>query len=261
MRQVMGCRADLTSILIVMDWAKRELHQIASFTPGKIDSAYENLHTALHKLGGTSVSNMMTTLFGQTNKQVTKTTLQRTFDEFLNVLEESINTELTYSTALFGLFEAIDRQFLNLQRTVIRETDSQEAAKERSDAELANLWRKIIGTNASRVNKYNKNKQLLEGIKERTVQNKLILVDHNGRLLQLKSNLEILRKKLVSPLVRSNDSSTLSVTEQISGLDGTYEYLRGARERQKSKLMERLYGAGSRRIGIIAGDGYAIDSS
>ena len=48
-------------------------------------------------------------------------------------------------------------------------------------------------------------------------------MDYNGRLLQLKSNLEILRQRLVSPLVRSNDSSTLSVEEQIIGLDDTYQ--------------------------------------
>ena len=59
-----------------------------------------------------------------------------------------------------------------------------------------------------------------------------------------------LRKRLVSPLVRSNDTSTLSVEEQIKGLDGTYEYLRLAREHQKTKFMERLYGAGARRVTI-----------
>jgi coenzyme F420-reducing hydrogenase delta subunit len=34
----------------------------------------------------------------------------------------------THSTALFALFESIDRQFLNLQRTVVRESDAQERA-------------------------------------------------------------------------------------------------------------------------------------
>ena len=116
-------------------------------------------------------------------------------------------------------------------------------------------------TNESRINKYEKNKQLLESVKERTVHNKLILADHNGKLLQLKSNLEILRRRLVSPLVRSNASSTLSVHEQIQGLDGTYEHLRSAREKQKSKLMERLYGAGSRRGGLTMGDDHSIEGS
>jgi hypothetical protein len=31
---------------------------------------------------------------------------------------------------------------------------------------------------------------------------------------------------------------------QIRGLEGTYDYLRSVRERQKAKLMEMVYGAG-----------------
>jgi len=183
--------------------------------------------------------------------------LQRTFNEFLNVLEESINTELTYSTALFGLFEAIDRQFLNLQRTTIRETDSQE----RENGELlSSLWTRVLGANKTKLQKYEKNLKLLADVKGRTIRNKYMLVDHNGKLLKLKSNLEILRKRLVSPLVRSNDSSTLSIQEQIEGLDGTYEHLRTAREKQKSRLLERLYGAGRRRVSLTVGDDdYASD--
>lgn len=33
---------------------------------------------------------------------------------------------------------------------------------------------------------------------------------------------------------------------QIRGLEGTYDYLRSVRERQKAKLMEMVYGAGRR---------------
>jgi len=233
-----------------MEWAKRELHQVSSHMPGRLQAVYENMHNYIRRVGGFGASKMLTDFFGQTHNQVTKSTLQRTFNEFLNVLEESINTELTYSTALFGLFEAIDRQFLNLQRTVIRETDSQEVGEATANSELAELWRRRIGSNKARIAKFEKNKLLLASIKDKTVQNKLTLVDHNGKLLKLKSNLEILRKRLVSPLVRSNDTSTLSVEEQIKGLDGTYEYLRLAREHQKTKFMERLYGAGARRVTI-----------
>lgn len=252
---------DIDSILIVMEWAKRELSAVSSQVPGKVHSAYENIYSYVHRIGGDGVSRMMTDLFGDPQSQITKATLQRTFNEFLNVLEESINTELHYSTALFGLFESIDRQFLNLQRTVIRETDSQDAEKDRKDAELSDLWRRAIGANKSRIHKFEKNKALLVSIKGKTVQNKLTLVDHNGKLLKLKSNLEILRKRLVSPLLRSNESSTLSIAEQIQGLDGTYDYLRLARERQKSTMMERLYGAGGRRIGLTIGDEVAIEGS
>lgn len=246
-----------------MEWAKRELTQATQHIPTRTHALYANLHTHIHRLGVPRLSGVLTSLFGVPHTELTKATLQRTFNEFLNVLEESINAELQYSTLLFSLFEAIDRQFLNLQRTVIRETDTQDAEKERRDSELADLWRRATGANKSRIHKFEKNKALLASIKGKTVQNKLTLVDHNGKLLKLKASLEILRKRLVSPLLRSNESSTLSVAEQIRGLDGTYDYLRAARERQKSIMMERLYGAGRRGgLGVgMGGDGYAVDGS
>ncbi|EON66920.1 hypothetical protein W97_06323 [Coniosporium apollinis CBS 100218] len=256
---------DVDSILIVMEWAKRELLQVSSLPVSTFTSAFDNLHTILCRIGllesssgmPTTVGKIVRELFGQTTPQRTKATLQRTFNEFLAVLEESINQELTYSTALFRLFEGIDRQFLNLQRSVVRETDQQE----REEGEmLSRLWTRVIGANASQLRKYEKNRSLLASVRAKTVHNKSILTDHNTRLLQLKSNLEILRKKLVSPLVRSNDSSTLSVEDQIRGLDGTYDYLKTVRETQKGRMMELMYGAGSRRLGITRGEeGYAID--
>ena len=258
---------DVDGILIVMEWAKRELSAVSSLPLTSISSAFDNIYTILCRVGvfesrstglPTPLGKAMTDLFGATRPQRTKQTLQRTFNEFLSVLEESINSELTYSTALFALFESIDRQFLNLQRTVIRESDAQE----RMEGELlSSLWTRVLGPNASQLRKYEKNKQLLSNVRARTIQNKHLLIDHNGKLLNLKVNLETLRRKLVSPLVRSNDSSTLSVEEQIRGLDGTYEHLRGVRERQKGKLMEMLYGAGNRRVGLNKGrdEGYAIE--
>lgn len=50
------------------------------------------------------------------------------------------------------------------------------------------------------------------------------------------------------PLASSID---IVVDGQIRGLEGAYEYLRTVRERQKAKLMEMVYGAGSRRSGSI----------
>ncbi|KAI9811249.1 MAG: hypothetical protein M1827_005581 [Pycnora praestabilis] len=256
---------DVDGILIVMEWAKRELSQVSALPLTSITSVFDNFHSILCRVGvfetsygtPTSVGKLVTDLFGQSRPQRTQQTLHRTFNEFLSVLEESINAELTYSTALFGLFEAIDRQFLNLQRTVIRESDQQE----REEGELlSSLWTRVLGPNAAQLRKYEKNRHLLSNVRDKTVRNKHIIVDHNGKLLTLKANLETLRKKLVSPLVRSNDSSTLSVEEQIRGLDGTYEHLRTVRERQKGKLMEMMYGAGQRRVGIMrADDGYAIE--
>ncbi|KAL1297431.1 hypothetical protein AAFC00_004961 [Neodothiora populina] len=275
---------DVDSILIVMEWAQRELNKLSAangHSASHLSLAFSNLHTLLSRLGifekastgePTALGALVTDLFGRTKAQTTRATLHRTFNEFLSVLEEGINNELTASISLFAHFEAIDRQFLNLQRTVIRETDAQE--REESEL-LASLWARVIGPNSSRLRKFDRNKALLSSLRERTITNKHVLVDHNGRLLQLRSNLEILRKKLVSPLVRANDSSTLTVEEQIEGLRGTYEGLRGAREAQKSRLMGAIHEAaianfpkrivsereayGSGAASSTVGDGYAID--
>ncbi|KAH0544370.1 hypothetical protein FGG08_001511 [Glutinoglossum americanum] len=258
---------DVDGILIVMEWAKRELSQLSSLPLSSLTSVFDNLHSVFCRVGifespngnPTSFGKFITDLFGQSRPQRTRNTLQRTFNEFLGVLEESINNELTYSAQLFALFESIDRQFLNLARTVIRESDQQE----REEGELlSSLWTRVLGPNAAKLRKYEKNRLLLSNVRERTVRNKHLLVDHNGKLLTLKANLEMLRKKLVSPLVRSNDSSTLSVEEQIRGLDVTYEHLKTVRERQKGMLMELLYGAGSRRFSLGGGvEGHRIEGS
>lgn len=276
--------SDIDSILIVMDWAKRELETISSQPPSALPSVvFDNFRDLLSRLGTlervtastdgatetkeltttpTTLGNIVTAIFGQTSAQRTRSALTRTFTEFLSVLEESINSELTHSTALFALFESIDRQFLNLQRTVVRESDAQERAEGEM---LSSLWTRVLGPNAAVVRKYDKNKKLLANVRSRTVANKHLLMDHRGRLLTLKVNLETLRRKLVSPLVRRNDSVSFtsavessssrnngrmlgpveSVIEgQIRGLEGTYDYLRSVRERQKAKLMEMVYGAG-----------------
>lgn len=248
-----------------MEWAKRRLQTIepaASST--SMTSALDNVHNLLSRVGilesadgPTILGRVVKEVLGETPSQRNAVTLRRTFDEFLTVLEESINNELMHSIKLFALFERIDHQFLNLQRTVIRETDQQEHEE---DVLLGSLWARVIGTRASGLKKFDKNKQLLVNVRQRTVQNKGILLDHNGKLLQLKSNLEVLRKKLVSPLVRSNDSNVLSVEEQIAGLDDTYAHLKAVREHQKQKTLEMLYSSGSRRIAIRAEDSHEIGS-
>ena len=243
-----------------MDWAKRELSQLQLLPPSPITSFFDNLHTALSRVGlfetpsgsPTRLGSLSSTLFGLSSPQRTRQTLQRTFTEFLSVLEDSINSELTHSLALFSLFESIDRQFLNLARTVIRESSAQDAAQ---DDLLSSLWTKLLGPNASTLHKFGKNKKLLSNIRAKTVMNKSILLEHNGKLLTLKANLESLRRKLVSPLLRGN-GSTLTVEEQIRGLEEVGGYLGGVRERQRGKLMEMLYGAGSqggRRLSVDRG--------
>ena len=246
---------DIDSILIVMDWAKRELVALDSYPSNTLSYAFANVYSLLSNAGilesrstglQTPLGKLFTTVFGTTSSQRTHQTLQRTFNEFLGVLEESINAELTYSTALFALFENIDRQFLNLQRTVTREADTQE----RLESEfLSSLWTRIMGANQNLLRKYEKNKNLLASVRLKTTQNKSLLVEHNGKLQALKSNLETLRRKLMSPLVGRADggSRMLGVEEQISGLDGTYEHLRRVRERQKERVLEVLYGVGGSR--------------
>lgn len=257
---------DIDGILIVMDWAKRELFALSSLPSGSLGSAFTNIHNLLSSIGllqhpstglPTPFGKVVTALFGTTQGQRTSQTLHRTFNEFLGVLEESINAELTYSTALFALFENIDRQFLNLQRTVIRESDTQE----RLETEfLSSLWTRMVGPNHQLLRKYEKNKQLLASVRLKTTQNKSLLVEHNGKLVALKGNLETLRRKLISPLVRRQDSSTIGVEEQVRGLEGTYDHLRRVREKQKGRMLEALYGAGGRRSILSKEEAVSIDS-
>ena len=263
--------SDVDGILIVMDWAKRELSGLSSSQGLSVAGMFlDQFHHVLNRgglleneRGPTTLGRILVDVFGASSPQRTRATLMRTFHEFLNVLEESINTELTHSTALFALFESIDRQFLNLQRTVVRESDTQERLE--SDL-LSSLWTRVIGPNSAKLRKYEKNKRLLSTVRARTVSNKHLIMEHHGRLQTLKVNLETLRRKLVSPLVRRNDSVSIDgasvVEDQIKGLEGTYDYLRSVREQQKGKLMSMIYGAGAgaRRSAIVGVDGIGIES-
>lgn len=250
---------DIDGVLIVMDWARRELGQLHQTPPPNLlASAFDNVHNILTSTGvledatgaPTRAGVIATAIFGMSSPQRTHTTVQRTFDEFLAVLEEAIVTELQHSVALFALFEAIDRQFDNLARTVARETSAQD---ERHADALSSLWSRLLGPDAGKVAKYERNRLLLQNLREKTVCNKRVLIEHNDRLLALRTNLESLRRKLVSPLVRSVNSSTLSLEEQIRGLDDALLYLDGVRARQKGKLMEILYGGGGGYGGTESG--------
>ncbi|PKS11527.1 hypothetical protein jhhlp_003292 [Lomentospora prolificans] len=247
---------DIDGILIVMDWARRELTQVRSLPSQPLSSALDNVYLTLSHAGilespdgtPTPLGALVTSLFGRTNSQRTRQTLQRTFTEFLSVLEDSINSELQASLAIFALFEAIDQQFLNLARAVVRESTNQDEAH--ADL-LSSLWTRILGPRAAEVAKYERNRDLLRDVRDKTVRNKGILLDHNHKLLALKANLESLRRKLVSPLVRSVNSSTLTVEEQIRGLEDVGGYLEDVRKRQKGKLMEMVYGASAMRSRLI----------
>ncbi|KAL2266074.1 hypothetical protein VTJ83DRAFT_5426 [Remersonia thermophila] len=259
---------DIDGILIVMDWARRELSQLQTLPTLPLSSAFDNIHNLLSNAGiledpstgqATFLGRVFSSLFGPSTPQRTKQTLQRTFNEFLTVLEDAISSELQHSLALFALFEAIDHQFLNLARTVVREASLQD----QSHADLlSSLWTRILGPKASEVAKYERNRLLLQNVREKTVRNKGILVEHNHKLLALKANLEALRRKLVSPLVRSVNSSTLTLDEQIRGLEDVGMYLEGVRMRQKGKLLEMLYGSGSgSSVAAAAGVGPGVQAA
>lgn len=256
---------DIDGILIVMDWARRELTQIQAIPSPPLSTAFANIHNILCAAGvfenpttgsPTRLGNIATSVFGMSHPQRTRATLQRTFTEFLGVLEEAIESELEHSLNLFRLFEAIDQQFLNLARTVVRESSLQD---EKHTDLLSSLWTRMLGPKASEVKKYERNRMLLQNVREKTVRNKGILVEHNGKLLALKANLDNLRRKLVSPLVRSINSSTLTLEEQIRGLEDVGGYLEGVRTKQKGKLMEMLYGSGSNARIVGSGGARMID--
>ena len=254
-----GLDADVDAILLVMEWASRELTAISQTPQGALSSVWSNTHNLLTRMGVISGdSHLVKDIMGQTVQQQTRATLERTFNEFLNVMEESINNELQYSLKLFHFFEDIDKQFLNLHRTVIREQDQQERIE---NDFLSSLWTRVVGINNSKLRKYEKNKDLLQSVRDRTVRNKHILVEHNHRLRQMKSSLEKLRQRLVSPLVRNTNSSTLSVEEQIKGLEGTYNQLKATREVQKSKKMALIYGARERRDQLQVDTGMRASAS
>ncbi|KAK4176824.1 hypothetical protein QBC36DRAFT_3959 [Triangularia setosa] len=231
---------DIDGILITMSWARRELSTLSSTPPSS--PLFNNLLSLP----------FISPLFGPSTPQKTHLTLQRTFSELLAVLEEAVESELSHSLALFRLFSSIDSQFLNLARTVVRESSHQETLH--NDL-LSSLWVRLLGAKKGELAKFEKNRELLKDVREKTVRNKGVLVEHNQKLLALKASLESLRRKLVSPLVRSVNSSTLTLEEQVRGLEEVGGYLEGVRRRQKGRVMEMLYGSGgNRRTTVEIGD-------
>jgi hypothetical protein len=248
-----------------MDWARRELARVSANPTTTLTSVMDNTYNLLNRAGLLSDTDGSPTtfgvavreVFGLTNSQLTRSALQRTFMEFLGVIEESISNELAYAAPLLAQFEAVDNKYSNLHRLVIR-TDTQEETE--AGEMLASLWTRLVPGGKSRMRKFEKNRALLASIRARTVRNKHVLVDHNSRLLQLKEGLETLRRRVVSPLVRSNDSSNLSIDEQIAGLDNGLQFLGKARDWQKERLREMLSNAGQKMGNhLVYEDGYEIE--
>src|ERR1700760_891499 len=132
-----------------MEWAKRRLVTLEPLPSGSISTAADNIQGFLGRIGLLEFPNgnpnilgrSVRAVFGTTTLQRNTGVLQKTFQEFLNVLEESINNELQHSIFLFSLFGAIDAQFKNLQHSTIREFDQQE--NEESDM-LSSLWTRLV---------------------------------------------------------------------------------------------------------------------
>ncbi|OBT49618.1 hypothetical protein VE04_09721, partial [Pseudogymnoascus sp. 24MN13] len=157
---------DVDGILIVMDWAKRELAALPAAPPSPLSALATNTHALLSRLhvlesspgNPTALGHAALALFGPTPPQRTAAALGRAFREFVGVLEEAIQAELEHAAALFALFEAVDRRFLNVARAVARESDEQE----RGESEmLASLWTRVLGGNAAGLRKFEMNRRLL----------------------------------------------------------------------------------------------------
>lgn len=244
---------DIDAILNVMDWAKMHLNRFQTTVhTSTLSSAYDNVHNALssaHILEDaagqpTPIGSVTSFIFGPSNPQREQRIVQSVFREFLSVLEESISSELQHSLTLFALFEAVDRHMLNLGRTVVRESSAQ--AELHADL-LSGLWARILGPRASDVRKYETNRLLLKDVREKTVRNRGILEEHNTKLLGLKASLEGLRSKLVSPLVRGANATTLSLEDQIRGISDVSGHLGDVRRIQKGRVMESMFASNAGR--------------
>ncbi|KAI1815953.1 hypothetical protein GGS20DRAFT_540870 [Poronia punctata] len=242
---------DIDGILMVMDWAQRELHPLRDTENARLSMILSNVHGVLCAAGilenpntgdPTNLGVLVNTMFGMSHAQLTHQTLQRTFNQFVAVLEEAIEEELQQSVKLFRLFEAIDKQFQNLARIVTHERSEQE---EQHAETLSSLWTRLLGPKASEVRKYESNRDLLAHLSDKTYQNKQILITHNHKLITLKSGLERTRRNLISPLVRSVNSTTLTLEEQIKGLESVGGKLGETRARQRWRIMEMMFGSGS----------------
>ncbi|KFG78100.1 hypothetical protein MANI_016541 [Metarhizium anisopliae] len=238
---------DIDSILSVMEWAKMHLDRLNSRPPpSSLSHAYDNIHNFLTTTAiledahghPTRVGRLTTTIFGMSNPQREQRMVQLLFNSFLSTLEEAIQAELENSVSLFALFDDIDAHFLKLARTVAHETSTQE---EFQTELLSGLWARILGPRAAELRKFEKNRALLHDVRSKTIRNKGNLVGHHGKLLTLKSSLESLRGKLASQLVRGLNSSTLTLEDQIRGIDQVRDYLSDVRSQQKTKVMETLY--------------------
>jgi hypothetical protein len=250
-------RTDSSSILVTMEWTKRELQSIQGPSIGMVDTVIGNIHGGLSKIGvlerngsPTTIGRVVTDVLGHTRQQRSKDTLQRTFDHLLSTLEENIAGELARADTLFQIFESVDRQFQTLHRSVAKEEDS---LANKKDEFLASLWRTNI-KNKMKIKKYEKNLKLLKDVRASTLSNKFELKSHIQIIRSVKDQLDKTRKNLISPLIRRAQSNSFGIEQQLQDLSGTYGLLKGVRDAQKKKVMQQLYGGSGKRAAITTGN-------
>lgn len=244
------------SILITMEWARRELSSIHSPHISMLDTLVANTHGLLSLTGllgahtaPTALGRIVNDVLGHTTHQRSLATLQRTFDYLLSTLEENIANELARADTLFHLFESVDRQFHNLHRSVAREEDS---LSTRKDEFLASMWRSTI-TNKLKIKKYEKNLKLLRDVRASTLTNKSELKSHIQVINSVKDQLDKARRNLVGPLIKRAQSSSYGIEGQLVEVERTYGFLKKVRDTQKHRVLRELWGEGRRRVTITSG--------
>ncbi|KAL5630824.1 hypothetical protein BROUX41_000696 [Berkeleyomyces rouxiae] len=238
---------DIDSILIIMEWARRELHSVQQLPWTPVSYMLDNFYLTFAGSGvfelpdgqQTALGALATRVIGRTQSQRARHALERTFLEFLGVMENVVTSELERSMPILSRFDLADTKFQMLAETVQR--DDADTEDERR-AMLASLWTKMLGPRAAAVQKYDRNKELLRDVRTKTQSNKYILVDHNAKLGALKAALDGIRKTLVSPLIRTVNSTSLTLADQIKGLDEVSSHLSSLRQDQRQRLLQLLYG-------------------
>lgn len=241
-------------MLIVIEWSRRELTKTQSQEMSTLSAAFTNIFDSLCSVGifhgpdrqPNRLGKLFTELFGQTVPQKTKAAMRRSFKSFLEVLEEAIQSELQHSTQLFGMFESIERTFVNLVRAAKREEDTQDIEESQY---LAALWVRLVGPQEHEIKKFKRNKDLLTHLQNKAKSHKTMVKEQQSVLLRMSHDMETLRRMVAGPLVR-NESHFINIEEQIDGLVQAHAYLQAARERARETGMKMLWGSGRGRSSI-----------